>query len=128
MFKQVVESAIGRRPLGRGDRAEPWTVVSALFASMFDDHTIEWLSRRVLSDLGSARPGRGNHYGRKCADRTAAVRRLFSVSVRQLVGCICVGEPDPSDLMRPFRAEPMRMWPISMQVNTTIRRSWSRSS
>ena len=47
MFKQVVESAIGRRPLGRGDRAEPWTVVSALFASMFDDHTIEWLSRRV---------------------------------------------------------------------------------
>jgi hypothetical protein len=101
VFKQAVESAIGRRPLGRGDRAEPWTVVSALFASMFDDHTIEWLSRRVLSDLGSARPGRGNHYGRKCADRTAAVRRLFSVSVRQLVGCICVGEPDPSDLMRP---------------------------
>jgi hypothetical protein len=32
--------------LGRGDRAEPWTVVSALFAAMFDDHTIEWLNKR----------------------------------------------------------------------------------
>ena len=26
-------------------------------------------------------------------------------------------EPDPGDLMRPFPAEPMRMWPISTQVN-----------
>jgi putative SOS response-associated peptidase YedK len=26
-------------------------------------------------------------------------------------------EPDPRELMRPFPAEPMRMWPISMQVN-----------
>ena len=26
-------------------------------------------------------------------------------------------EPDPGDLMRPFPAEPMRMWPISMRVN-----------
>jgi hypothetical protein len=41
-----VESAIGRRLLGRGDRAEAWTVVSALFAGMFDDHTIEWLNKR----------------------------------------------------------------------------------
>jgi hypothetical protein len=32
--------------LGRGDRAEPWTVVSALFAGMFDDLTIEWLNKR----------------------------------------------------------------------------------
>ena len=43
---------------GRGERhraraigtqtscAEPWTVVSALFASMFDDHAIEWLNKR----------------------------------------------------------------------------------
>jgi len=23
----------------------PWAVVSALFAAMFDDHTIEWLNR-----------------------------------------------------------------------------------
>ena len=42
----AVENAIGRRLLGRGDRAEPWTVVSALFAAMFDDHTIEWLNKR----------------------------------------------------------------------------------
>jgi hypothetical protein len=26
-------------------------------------------------------------------------------------------EPDPSDLMRPFPSEPMRMWPISTRVN-----------
>jgi putative SOS response-associated peptidase YedK len=26
-------------------------------------------------------------------------------------------EPDPHDLMRPFPAEPMRMWPISTRVN-----------
>ncbi len=26
-------------------------------------------------------------------------------------------EPDPSDLMRAFPAEPMRMWPISARVN-----------
>jgi hypothetical protein len=41
-----VDSAIGRRLLGRGDRAQSWTVVSALFAGMFDDHTIEWLNKR----------------------------------------------------------------------------------
>ena len=27
------------------------------------------------------------------------------------------GEPDPRDLMRPFPAEPMRMWPISTRIN-----------
>jgi putative SOS response-associated peptidase YedK len=26
-------------------------------------------------------------------------------------------EPDPRDVMRPFPAEPMRMWPISTKVN-----------
>jgi putative SOS response-associated peptidase YedK len=26
-------------------------------------------------------------------------------------------EPNPRDLMRPFPAEPMRMWPISTRVN-----------
>jgi hypothetical protein len=34
VFEWAVENAIGRRLLGRGDRAEPWTVVSALFAAM----------------------------------------------------------------------------------------------
>jgi len=46
VFERAVESAIGRRLLVRGNRAEPWTVVSALFAGMFDDHTIEWLNKR----------------------------------------------------------------------------------
>jgi len=46
VFERAIESAIGRGLLRRSDRADPWTVVSALFASMFDDHTIEWLNRR----------------------------------------------------------------------------------
>ena len=46
VFERVVESAIGRRLLEPGNRAEPWTVVSALFAAMFDDRTIEWLHKR----------------------------------------------------------------------------------
>jgi putative SOS response-associated peptidase YedK len=33
-------------------------------------------------------------------------------------------EPDPGNLMRPFPAEPMRMWPISTRVNK--RRSLDR--
>jgi putative SOS response-associated peptidase YedK len=28
-----------------------------------------------------------------------------------------IDEPDPRDLMRPFPAEPMRIWPISTRVN-----------
>ena len=46
VYEQAVESAIGRRLLGRNGRDDPWAVVSALFASMFDDHTIEWLNKR----------------------------------------------------------------------------------
>ena len=42
----ISRNAIGRRLLGRGDRDNPWTVISALFASIFDDHTIEWLNKR----------------------------------------------------------------------------------
>jgi hypothetical protein len=46
VYERAVESAIGRRLLRRSDSAVPWTVVSALFAGMFDDHTIEWLNKR----------------------------------------------------------------------------------
>jgi hypothetical protein len=46
VYERAVESAIGRRLLGRGDRDNPWSVVSALFAGMFDDHTIAWLNKR----------------------------------------------------------------------------------
>jgi hypothetical protein len=46
VFERAVESAIGRRLLEPGNRAEPWTVTNALFAGMFDDHTIEWLNKR----------------------------------------------------------------------------------
>ena len=44
--ERAVESAVGRGLLGRNERDNPWTVISALFASMFDDHTIEWLNKR----------------------------------------------------------------------------------
>jgi hypothetical protein len=43
--ERAVERAIGRGLLGRNDRADPSTVVSALFASMFDDHTTAWLNK-----------------------------------------------------------------------------------
>jgi hypothetical protein len=46
VYEQAVERAIGRRLLGRGDKENPWAVISALFAGMFDDHTIEWLNKR----------------------------------------------------------------------------------
>jgi len=40
-------------------------------------------------------------------------------------------DPNPRDLMKMFRAEPLRMWPISTRPTsrrTMIRRSWSRST
>jgi hypothetical protein len=46
VYERFAESAIGRGLLGRADRDNPWAVVSALFAGMFDDHTIEWLNKR----------------------------------------------------------------------------------
>jgi hypothetical protein len=46
VHERAVENAIGRGLLGRNERDDPWTVISALFASMFDDHTIEWLNKR----------------------------------------------------------------------------------
>jgi hypothetical protein len=46
VYEQAVENAIGRGLLGRDARNSPWTVISALFAGMFDDYTMEWLSKR----------------------------------------------------------------------------------
>ena len=46
VYEQAVERAIGRGLLGRNDQGNPWTVVSALFAGMFEDRAIEWLNRR----------------------------------------------------------------------------------
>ena len=46
VFERAVESAVGRGLLGRNERDNPWAVISALFASMFDDHTIAWLNKR----------------------------------------------------------------------------------
>ena len=46
VYERAVENAIGCGLLGRNDRDSPWAVTSALFADMFDDHTIEWLNKR----------------------------------------------------------------------------------
>ena len=46
VYERAVESAIGRGLLDRSNRDNPWAVISALFAGMFDDHTIEWLNKR----------------------------------------------------------------------------------
>jgi hypothetical protein len=46
VYERAVESAIGRGLLDRSNRDNPWAVNSALFAGMFDDHTIEWLNKR----------------------------------------------------------------------------------
>ena len=45
VYERAMENAIGRGLLRREDRSQPWTV-SALFASMFDDHTIKSLNKR----------------------------------------------------------------------------------
>jgi hypothetical protein len=46
---------------------------SALFAVMFDDHTIEWLNRRGYLRWDRAAKG-GDHRGRQRTDRTAALK------------------------------------------------------
>jgi len=46
VYEHAVESAIGRGLLGRNDTRDAWNVLSALFAAMFEDHTIAWLNRR----------------------------------------------------------------------------------
>jgi hypothetical protein len=46
VYERAVNAAVGRGLLDHGDRDKPWTVTSALFASMFDDYTLDWLRRR----------------------------------------------------------------------------------
>jgi putative SOS response-associated peptidase YedK len=45
-------------------------------------------------------------------------RRIDTRHARSLAAVRWLGEePAPHDLMRPFPAEPMHMWPISTRVN-----------
>jgi hypothetical protein len=46
VYERFVESAIGRGLFERSNRNNPWAVISALFAGMFDDHANEWLNKR----------------------------------------------------------------------------------
>ena len=55
VYERAVESAIGRGLLERSNRDNPWAVVSALFAGMFDDHTIEWFNKRGYLTCGQHR-------------------------------------------------------------------------
>jgi hypothetical protein len=79
--ERAVETAIGRGLLGRGDRDNPWAVVSALFASMFDDHTIEWLNKRGYLTWDQRGQGRGDRRRRQYADRAASLRHCSSGDV-----------------------------------------------
>jgi hypothetical protein len=81
VYERAVESAIGRGLLGRGDRDNPWAVVSALFASMFDDHTIEWLNKRGYLTWDQRGQGRGDRRRRQYADRAASLRHCSSGDV-----------------------------------------------
>ena len=44
--------------------------------------------------------------------------RVGRVHSRVLDRWLC-GEPEPRDLLQPFPAEPMAMWPVSSRVNTS---------
>jgi hypothetical protein len=46
VYERAVEGVIGRGLLHRSNRDNAWAVINALFAGMFDDHTIEWLNKR----------------------------------------------------------------------------------
>jgi hypothetical protein len=46
VYERFVESAIGRGLLDRSNRDNPWAVISALYAGMYDDDTIKWLNKR----------------------------------------------------------------------------------
>jgi hypothetical protein len=75
VYEQFVESAIGRGLLDRSNRDNPWAVMSALFAGMFDDRTIEWLNKRGYLTWGQHRQAE-DHRRRQCANRTASLRAL----------------------------------------------------
>ena len=46
VYERAVSAAVGRGLLNHGDRDKSWTVTSALFAGMFEDHTVHWLHQR----------------------------------------------------------------------------------
>jgi hypothetical protein len=75
VYEQFVECAIGRGLLDRSNRDNPWAVMSALFAGMFDDRTIEWLNKRGYLTWGQHRQAE-DHRRRQCANRTASLRAL----------------------------------------------------
>src|SRR5580692_10072789 len=52
---------------------------------------------------------------RQSLHRAPRARPQHSMMLRWPSGCVVV--PIPRDLMRPFPASPMRMWPISTRVN-----------
>src|ERR1700722_8167985 len=52
---------------------------------------------------------------RQSLHRAPRTRPQHSMMLRWPSGCVVV--PIPRDLMRPFPASPMRMWPISTRVN-----------
>jgi hypothetical protein len=52
-----------------------------------------------------------------CTLSTSDSGILAFFGVRKLAPEVPLSEPDPRELMRPFPADLMRMWPISTRVN-----------
>jgi hypothetical protein len=48
VYERAVRRVVERGLLSLEDREDPWAVTSALFAGMFNDHTIQWLHKRGL--------------------------------------------------------------------------------
>jgi hypothetical protein len=66
----------------------------------------------VTAGGASALPRRGF-----CENLKRLFISLTTSTVQMAASCLLSDEPDPRDLLRPFPAEPMRMWPISTRVN-----------
>jgi putative SOS response-associated peptidase YedK len=57
-----------------------------------------------------------HHDGRQRAGRRDSRPHAIDIAPADYIRWLS-DDPDPGDLMRPFPAEPMRMWPISTRVN-----------
>jgi hypothetical protein len=73
----------------------------------------------ITSSLIPVRP-QGRHQDCACRGQSPLLRgdQVRVAPWHPLLGSRWLSEePNPGDLMRPFSAEPMRMWPISTRVN-----------
>jgi hypothetical protein len=75
VYEQAVERAIGRGLLGRADKENALGCCERLVRRHVRRSHNRVAQQARISELGSARPRRGNHRGRQCSHRTAALSR-----------------------------------------------------